>query len=102
LNNGANGQVGINNFYVGKFGNNELRNGYIDEFAIWDSDQRNNLDLIYARGNVINLDSLVQKPKVWYRMGDGDTYPTIKDFYGNYDLTMTNSSAANIVNDVKI
>lgn len=32
----------------------------------------------------------------WYRMGDGDTYPTIDDKVGNVDGTMTNMIAGDI------
>jgi hypothetical protein len=33
-------------------------------------------------------------------MGDGDTYPTIEDNAGSYDLTMTNMASDDIVEDV--
>jgi len=35
----------------------------------------------------------------WYRMGDGDSSPTINDNTGTDDLTMINMSNANFVND---
>jgi len=36
----------------------------------------------------------------WWRMGDGDTYPTLTDNIGSDNLTMVNMSTANFVNDV--
>ena len=39
-------------------------------------------------------------PSHWYRMGDEDTFPTITDNVGTFDLTMLNMVPANIVNFV--
>ena len=36
----------------------------------------------------------------WWRMGDGDTYPTIEDNEGSNDLTMTNMASGDIESDV--
>ena len=36
----------------------------------------------------------------WYRMGDGDTYPTIQDNKGSNDATMTNMASDDIQTDV--
>ena len=39
----------------------------------------------------------------WWRMGDGDTFPTLTDNgSGGNDGTMTNMSSGNIVEDVPI
>ena len=36
----------------------------------------------------------------WWRMGDGDTYPTITDNEGSEDGTMTNMTSGDLVEDV--
>ena len=49
----------------------------------------------------VNLTDL--NPIAWYRMGDGDTYPTITDNgSGGNDGTMTNMDAGDIVSDVPL
>jgi len=67
--------------------------GNMDEVAIWSgSDQRANVAEIYASGSVVDLNTLATAPNptTWYRMGDGDTAPTIQDTNGSANLTMTN------------
>ena len=51
--------------------------GNVDETAFWDSDQSSNLATIYNSGVPNDISSL--SPTLWYRMGDGDTSPTITD-----------------------
>jgi len=71
----------------------------IDEFAIWQSDQTANVGTIYGGGTPINLTSL--NPVAWYRMGDGDVFPTLTDHgSGGNSGTMTNMDAGDIVEDV--
>ena len=53
--------------------------GNIDEFAIWDTDQRGNVAAIYNSGTAGNLSPLSATPLLWWRNGDGATYPTIPD-----------------------
>ena len=36
----------------------------------------------------------------WWRMGDGDTFPTITDNQGSNDGTMTNMSSGNFISNV--
>jgi hypothetical protein len=51
--------------------------GNVDETAFWDSDQSSNLATIYNSGVPNDISSL--SPTLWYRMGDGDTSPTLTD-----------------------
>jgi len=78
--------------------------GKIDEVAIWsgtDFRTQPDVDTIYNGGVPNNLnDNGLTMPTTWFRMGDGDTYPTINDEIGSNDGTMTNMSAANFVTDV--
>ena len=70
-------------------------NGNLDEFAIWSgTDLRASVSEIYASGSVVDLNALATAPNptTWYRMGDGDTAPTIKDTNGSANLTMNNFS----------
>ena len=71
--------------------------GNIDEVAVWNSDQSANASAI---GGTIPTDLTSYSPLSWWRMGDGDTYPTITDNAGSNDGTMVNMSAANFVADV--
>lgn len=61
---------------IGKVGTNYY-DGNIDETAFWDSDQSSNLATIYNSGVPNDISSL--SPTLWYRMGDGDTSPTLTD-----------------------
>jgi hypothetical protein len=74
-------------------------NGNIDEVAIWNSDQSANISTIYNSG--IPNDLCTLNPLSWWRMGDGDTFPTLTDNgSGGNDGTMTNMTSGNIVEDV--
>ena len=80
----------------GVYGN--FYEGNVDEVAFWDSDQSANRSTIYNGGTPDDLTTL--SPLLWYRMGDGDTYPTINDNAGTNNATMQNMSSANFVSDV--
>ena len=91
--------------YFGANENGHYNNfeGDIDEFAIWSgTDQRANISEIYGGGVAVDLNSLATAPSptTWYRMGDGDTFPTLQDTNGSADLTMTNMTSGNIITDV--
>lgn len=73
---------------------------HVDEVALWDSDQAANIATIYNGGVTQDLSLLGTPPEHWWRMGDGDTFPTIKDNIGSVDFTMYNMSPADIINDV--
>tara|TARA_Y100000296_G_C5030556_1_gene184602 strand:- start:11 stop:652 length:642 start_codon:yes stop_codon:yes gene_type:complete len=81
--------------------------GNIDEISIWnttlDADAITALynsgvpiDLSSDSGSYDNSSDLIH----WWRMGDKDTYPTIEDNVGSYDLTMTNMAEEDIEEDV--
>jgi hypothetical protein len=61
---------------IGKVGTSYY-DGNVDETAFWDSDQSSNLATIYNSGVPNDISSL--SPTLWYRMGDGDTSPTLTD-----------------------
>ena len=77
--------------------------GKIDEVAIWDKAlSAGDISALYqARGTAdLNDDSNSANLQGWWRMGDGDTYPTITDNSTNSnDGTMTNMAAEDIVED---
>lgn len=72
--------------------------GNINNTAFWNSDQSANRSAIYNSGTPSDISSL--SPLLWYRFGNGDTYPTITDNAGTNDGTMQNMSSANFVADV--
>ena len=47
-----------------------------------------------------DLNLLTSNPDHWWRMGDGDTFPTLTDVNGGLDATMVNMTVADIVSDV--
>ena len=77
-----------------------MRHGYLNDVAVWGSDQQANVAAIYNSGATHNLSLLGTAPSHWWRMGDGDTYPTISDNIGTAPLTMNNMIASDIVSDV--
>ena len=97
---GWTGSVDGDNFRLGRQSGNYLRDAFIDELAVWDSDQSGNISDLYNSGATQNLNSLGTPPNHWWRMGDGDTYPTIQDNVGTAHFVMYNMTAADIVNDV--
>ncbi len=101
---GYTGGIDPDNFRVGRFSSgNYMRDGSkVDELAIWDSDQSGNIASIYNSGAPFDLSTLGTQPKHWWRMGDGDTYPTLQDngTEANCHFVMNNMTVANIVNDV--
>lgn len=77
-----------------------MRGCNIDELAIWASDESSNISSIYNSGTPHNLSLLASPPANYWRMGDGDTFPTLQDNIGALDATMTNMTVSDIVNDV--
>jgi len=75
--------------------------GNIDEVSFWD-DAKDISDIWDGSGLPTDLSSK-SNLLAWWRMGDGDTYPTITDNgSGGNDGTMTNMSSDNIVYDVPL
>ena len=90
-------------FYVAEacFGAKHLKNNsYVDEVALWSSDQTANVSDIYNSGTPHDLSALSSAPEHWWRMGDGDTYPTIQDNIGSLNFIMNNMTSSDIVSDV--
>ena len=86
---------------VGRYYNSDYMhdNCKVDEIAIWDSDQSSNISNIYNNGVTHTLTLLTHPPVNWWIMGDGDTYPVIKDNVSGVDLTMYNMTIDGITTD---
>jgi len=82
--------------------------GNIDELAFWDDHilTAEEITTIYNSGTPIDLQqdggdySSSANLTHYFRMGDGDTYPTIQDQVGSLDGTMTNMVSGDIEEDV--
>ena len=82
---------GTTNFEVIARRNTTRYSGYLDEIAVWNSDQNANASTIYNSGVPNDISSL--SPLSWWRCGDGDTAPTLTDNgSGGNDGTMNNFS----------
>ena len=89
--------------YVG-FGRNPggfyLRQSLIDEFGYWNQElSASQVSSLYNSGSPTDLTAFSPSAAHVYRMGDGDTFPTIEDKVGNADQTMTNMASDNFVSD---
>ena len=90
------------NFRLGKLVSGNTMNGdKLNEVAVWNSDETSNVSAIYNSGASHDLSALASSPTHWWRMGDGDTYPTIQDQIGTADFVMYNMTAADIVSDTQ-
>ena len=101
-NNGWSSSIKDEQFRLGEvsFGGEHMRNNcVVDEVAIWSTDESANVAAIYNSGVTHDLSLLTSTPVNWWRMGDGDTFPTLADNIGTLDFTMTNMNAGDIVND---
>ena len=78
----------------------EFFSGSIDEVAIWNTElSASDITSIYNSGVPNDISSL--SPISWWRMGDGDTFPTLTDNgSGGNNGTMTNMTSGNIITDV--
>jgi hypothetical protein len=89
--------------YVG-FGRNPngfyMRQSLIDEFGYWNQELTSSqVSNLYNSGVPTDLTTFSPSAAHVYRMGDGDTFPTIEDKVGNADQTMTNMASSNFVTD---
>ena len=93
--------IDADNLRIGRYASSQYLqdNCRVDEVAIWNSDQSANIADLYNSGTTHDLDLLTDSPSHWWRMGDGDTYPTIVDNVGNADFVMYNMTASDIVSD---
>ena len=75
-------------------------NGNLDEVAIFSDELTSGeVSTYYNSGEPTDLtgeSNLIH----WWRMGDGDTFPTLTDNVGSYNLTMTNMASGDIEEDV--
>ena len=100
---GWSGEIVDDAFRLGEaaYGGDHLRNScFIDELALWDSDETANAAAIYNSGTTHDLAILGSAPTHYWRMGDEDTFPTIEDNVGSLDFTMFNMTSSDIVTDV--
>jgi hypothetical protein len=78
-------------------------NGNIDEVGIFDYTltalEVSDIYNATGTGKTSDLNNLTTPPISWYRMGDGDTFPTVNDNSGSSDGTMINMSSTDIVED---
>jgi len=98
------GGIAGREFRIGTYINLEM-NGYVDEVSIFDySLDATQVSSLYNSGTPTDLDNTsgVSAPVHWWRMGDGDTFPTINDIGTGttFNGTMTNMEAGDIVTDV--
>ncbi len=96
ISNTASFQIGAKN------GSNEF-SGNLDEVAVWNTElSASDVTTIYNGGtpsDVSNISGLLS----WWRMGDGDIYPTLTDNgSGGNNGTMTNMSSTNFITDIPI
>lgn len=98
---GWSSSIGFDNFRVGRHSlSGYMRNGcVVDEIALWNGDQTPSVSAIYNSGAPHDLGTLGSPPDHWWRMGDGDTFPTVQDKRGSVDFTMFNMTSADIIND---
>jgi len=91
-----------NEMRIGQYGA-DYAEGNIDEVAIWNTAlSAGSISNIYNNGVPTDLlaDSNSANLQGWWRMGDGDTFPTITDNSTNSnDGTMTNMASEDIVKD---
>lgn len=80
----------------------EAWSGNLDEMSVWGKQlSAGEVTSIYNSGNPNDLIKTgISNLTSWWRMGDGDIFPTITDNVGNNDGTMTNMLANDIVSDV--
>jgi hypothetical protein len=89
----------------GKQANSSLKyfDGKLDEISIWDRVLSNaEISEIYNGGSPANLADLSFEGSLlhWWRMGDGDTIPTITDNRGSVNGTTVNMDSSNKSTDV--
>ena len=94
--------------YIGKYSSGLLYDGQLDEIGVWLGDILSlaEVQALYNSGVPIDLQtdagdyaSSGSLTSYW-KMGDGDTFPTLTDSEGGSDATMTNMIAGDIVSDV--
>ena len=78
-----------------------MRDSLVDELSFFNAElSASEVASLYNGGTPSNLAIFTPGPAHWYRMGDGDSAPTLTDSIGNADLTMTNMGDANFLSEV--
>lgn len=98
-----NGRIGTLD-YDGTGGESHF-NGNIDEVSIWDTNlTEEEVGEIYNDGVPANLaeHSKINNLVSLWRMGDGDTFPTLTDNQGGNDGTMVNAEITDVEIDVPL
>jgi hypothetical protein len=76
--------------------------GSVDEVAVYDK-ELSSLEVREIYGgkepNDLSVLGSYSNCVAWWRMGDGDTFPTLTDNAGSYNGTMTNMESGDIVED---
>lgn len=97
---GWSGSISGQNLRIGRYASgNYMKGCKVEEFAVWNSNQASNIADIYNSGSTHDLSALTDSPEHYWRMGDGDMYPTIQDNVGSAHFVMYNMTAADIVTD---
>jgi hypothetical protein len=95
--------VNVAEFVVGARNTNFPFSGNIDEVSVWNKALTlTEITELYNSGQPgdLNDHSAYANLQSWWRMGDGDTFPTILDQKSSVDGTMTNMVAGDIEGDV--
>jgi hypothetical protein len=90
-------------FYIGYGPGTRYFEGNMDEFGIWNKElSSTEVTELYNSGmpKVLSSHSAVANLVRWYKMGEGDTMPTVEEEQTNKDGTATNMDASNISTDV--
>lgn len=91
----------LHDVWIGRYSSSYF-SGNIDEVSIWKKElNQYDINNIYNNGNPCNLNCHIASSDLisWWRMGDGDTHPTLKDSIGVNDGTMINMENSDIVKD---
>lgn len=84
-------------------GTTNFLNGKLDEVAIYGIElNQSQVNAIYNSGVPLDISQLSTSGDIisWWRMGDGDTFPTILDNKDSNHMTMFNDSNSDIITDV--
>tara|TARA_B100000900_G_scaffold384694_1_gene373740 strand:- start:1272 stop:2045 length:774 start_codon:yes stop_codon:yes gene_type:complete len=85
---------------AGYGGFSQFFNGAIDEVSIYSRGLTQSEVTSIYNGGAPNDVSSISNIEAWWRMGDGDTFPTLTDNIGSNNGTMVNMTSGNIVSDV--
>jgi len=101
----ATGNINTNNTILflgdsGFGGFSSIFNGAIDEVSIYSRGLTQSEVTSIYNGGAPNDVSSISNIEAWWRMGDGDTFPTLTDNIGSNNGTMVNMDSGDIQEDV--